>query len=81
VANIGKRLVAMIAPPDRFARICLPSNVARPPSGTNIPALRNAEVIRTDHYRALGGLIRQAPEGKQDPRQKKERGKGQQNKN
>jgi hypothetical protein len=28
-----------------------------------------------------GGLIRQAPEGKQDPRQKKERGKGQQNKN
>jgi hypothetical protein len=37
--------------------------------------------IRTDHTRALGGLIRQAPEGKKDPRQKKERGKGQQNMN
>jgi hypothetical protein len=32
-------------------------------------------------YGALGGLIRQAPEGKKDPRQKKERGKGQQYKN
>jgi hypothetical protein len=33
------------------------------------------------HDRAPGGLIRQAPEGKKDASQKKERGEGQQNKN
>jgi hypothetical protein len=43
-------------------------------------SLAQAEVIRTDPTRALAGLIRQAQEGKKDPRQKKERGEGQQNK-
>jgi len=42
---------------------------------------RNADVIRTDPTRMPGALIRKSPEGKKDPRQKKERGKGQQNKN
>jgi hypothetical protein len=42
---------------------------------------RDADVIRTDHYRALGALGWKAPEGKKDPSQKKERDKGQQNKN
>jgi len=37
--------------------------------------------IRTDHDPTPSELIRQAPEGKEDPRQKKEGGKGQQNNN
>jgi hypothetical protein len=37
--------------------------------------------MRTDRTGALGALGWKAPEGKKDPRQKKEGGKGQQNKN
>ena len=40
------------------------------------PICRDADVIRTDHHRALGALGRKAPEGKKDPSQKKEGGKG-----
>jgi hypothetical protein len=69
---------ALEKPPARL--LCKILNCAHT-SDALVRACRDADVIRTDHERALGGLIRQAPEGKQDPRQKKERGEGQQNKN
>ena len=62
--------------------ICLPANLARPPSiaeyrGVSrmfVPA-RTCSKIRTDRHQALGALGWKAKEGKKDSSQEKERHK------